>query len=422
MAGSRRRETVHIPQRSLRRAIAAATATLLLALAGVVTAASPAAADEVRAITFPVYGKVSYTDDFGAPRAQGSHQGNDIMGAKLMPELAAHDATVKYLRVDSRGNLVILRDAEGWEYWYIHINNDTPGTDDGANPAEYGLRPGIKVGTKVLAGEWIAYMGDSGDAESTAPHLHFEIHRPDGTPINPYNSLQAAFHGGMDPKLWAANSPVGTVDVVTGSGGVMVVRGWAFDPNVKGPSTVLFYIDGNLAGTLQAGESRPDVGAAYPAAGPNHGYTAYLTPSAGTHRMCAYAINDGPGGSPGIGCATVDVGTAAPPPPPPPKGRVPIGNVDALNAGAGRGRIMGWALDFDTTAPIDVHVYVDGRLTAVTTASVTRTDVGAAFPGMGDQHGFAISFGLASGPHTVCAYAIDDAHTLANPLLGCRQT
>ena len=94
----------------------------------------------------------------------------------------------------------MLRDSEGWEYWYIHINNDTPGTDDGANPAEFNLRPGVKVGTKVFAGEWIAYMGDSGDAESTAPHLHFELHRPDGVAISPFDSLQAASHGGIDPR------------------------------------------------------------------------------------------------------------------------------------------------------------------------------------------------------------------------------
>ena len=31
--------------------------------------------------------------------------------------------------------MLILTGTDGWKYWYIHINNDTPGTDDGANPA-----------------------------------------------------------------------------------------------------------------------------------------------------------------------------------------------------------------------------------------------------------------------------------------------
>ena len=33
-----------------------------------------------------------------------------------------------------------LTGTDGWNYWYIHINNDTPGTDDGKNPAQVALR------------------------------------------------------------------------------------------------------------------------------------------------------------------------------------------------------------------------------------------------------------------------------------------
>src|SRR5262249_46808155 len=79
---------------------------------------------------------------------------------------------------------------DGWEYWYIHINNDTPGTDDGANPRQWRFAPGIAVGTHVKAGQFIAYMGDSGDAETTQAHLHFELHEPSGTAIDPYTSLK----------------------------------------------------------------------------------------------------------------------------------------------------------------------------------------------------------------------------------------
>ena len=44
----------------------------------------------------------------------------------------------------------------------------------------------------MRAGQVIAYMGDSGNAEGSVPHLHFEIRQPDGTPMNPYHSLVAA--------------------------------------------------------------------------------------------------------------------------------------------------------------------------------------------------------------------------------------
>src|SRR3954466_14520422 len=67
---------------------------------------------------FPVQEKVSFSDDFGAPRAGGrSHQGNDIMGAKLNHELAVVDGTVSSLRVDDgtgiSGNMLTLKGADG---------------------------------------------------------------------------------------------------------------------------------------------------------------------------------------------------------------------------------------------------------------------------------------------------------------------
>ena len=65
------------------------------------------------------------------------------MGAKLMPLVAATDGTITCLRTDASGtagNMLELTDDDGWSYWYIHINNDTPGTDDGLNPARVPLR------------------------------------------------------------------------------------------------------------------------------------------------------------------------------------------------------------------------------------------------------------------------------------------
>jgi len=195
----------------------------LAATLGLLTAvlpARPAAAAVVRPIHFPVEGSVNYRDDFGEPRAGHTHQGNDLMGYKLQRLLAAHDAVVSYVKTDGAGadanggNMLILRDSEGWQYWYIHVNNDTPGTDDGLNPAEWIFAPGIKTGTKVYAGEFIGYMGDSGNAESTAPHLHFELHSPDGIAISPYDSLQAASHEPAGPRWFLRNgNGTGPADV-----------------------------------------------------------------------------------------------------------------------------------------------------------------------------------------------------------------
>ena len=160
------------------------------------TPATSAEAD-YRVIHFPVDGAVSFTDDWGAARSGGrTHQGNDLMGKKLQKVLSTVDGTINIARVDTgtglSGNFLSVRDADGWQYWYIHLNNDSPGTDDGLNPPEWRFAPGIAVGTRVKAGQFIGYLGDSGNAEGTAPHIHFEIHRPDGTPINPWTSLRLA--------------------------------------------------------------------------------------------------------------------------------------------------------------------------------------------------------------------------------------
>lgn len=185
----------------------AAALVTLLAVSGLAlspaSAASvaPDAETAVRDIVFPVDGPNTYSDTFGASRSGGrGHAGTDIMTDKLTPLVAARDATVTWLKDTAtpdgtQGNYLMLADDEGWEYWYIHINNDSPGTDDGANPEEWIFAPGIERGATVEAGELVAYAGDSGNAEWSGSHLHFEIHKPDGSVINPYRSLQAAERG-----------------------------------------------------------------------------------------------------------------------------------------------------------------------------------------------------------------------------------
>jgi peptidoglycan hydrolase-like protein with peptidoglycan-binding domain len=163
-------------------------------------------------LTFPVAGENSYFDSFWDPRASGTHHAQDLMAAKMVPVVAAASGTVE--RVNWSRNpddlapakccSITLRHDDGWESWYIHLNNDNPGTDDGQG---WGIAPGILPGTHVEAGELLGWVGDSGNAEGTAPHLHFELYDANGTVVNPYESLRAAETGAVSACI-----PSGTAD------------------------------------------------------------------------------------------------------------------------------------------------------------------------------------------------------------------
>lgn len=134
-------------------------------------------------IVFPVIGQgaVYYSNTFGAPRSGGrTHEGTDIMSVNKVKGreiVAVADGTVSWMHNEQGGDCCALElvHAGGWRTAYIHLDNDTPGTDDGQG---WGFAPGIEVGTFVEKGQLIGYLGDSGNAEGSSPHLHFEIRKP----------------------------------------------------------------------------------------------------------------------------------------------------------------------------------------------------------------------------------------------------
>jgi hypothetical protein len=166
-----------------------------LLLAGVFAGTAHAGPAMPQTIAFPVVGPGRFSDDYGAPRWGGWHQGNDIMSRRWQPAVAAVNGRVDlHMSSSRRGTCMLyLRHASGATYVYIHLNNDLTMQNDNTGGCREGVAypVGLKDGDLVRRGQLIGYVGDSGDADGIQPHLHFEI-RPNGGPINPYEYLRRA--------------------------------------------------------------------------------------------------------------------------------------------------------------------------------------------------------------------------------------
>jgi hypothetical protein len=108
--------------------------------------------------------------------------------------VAAESGRVKFWTTSSRaGCMLYLYGKSGTTYLYIHLNNDLGSGNDNRGTCVPGVAyaRGLISGAKVVAGQHIAFVGDSGDANGIHPHLHFEVHPKDGAAIDPYPFLQA---------------------------------------------------------------------------------------------------------------------------------------------------------------------------------------------------------------------------------------
>ena len=184
--------------RTTARILLTAAALALVASAGVhQTLAAVAHSAPPARIVFPVVGKTMFSDDFGDPRAQGSHQGNDLVAARHTPVVAAEAGTVqRWTRSASAGCMLYLHGRSGTTYLYIHLNNDLGAGNDNKGRCTGGVAyaPGLRDGQKVAAGALLGFVGDSGDANGAHPHLHFELHPGGGRAVSPYRWLKRARH------------------------------------------------------------------------------------------------------------------------------------------------------------------------------------------------------------------------------------
>ena len=194
---------------------------LCVSVLGVARPADAAEAGYLRtfSITFPIAGAVQTADTYHANRGGGSrrHQAVDIFAPKGTPVYAARGGVITRITGLTEpppyyGYVISIAGDDGLTYNYMHMNNDTPGTDDGAGGAANAYAAGLRRGARVQRGQLLGYLGDSGNAEETPSHLHFEMrdprlsdrrisvvpYQPDR--LNPFPSLMAARRRGDVPR------------------------------------------------------------------------------------------------------------------------------------------------------------------------------------------------------------------------------
>ena len=145
-------------------------------------------ADKARALfapltplRMPVVGvrPVDLDDSWGAPRDGGRrpHRGIDIFAPKGTPVVAVSDGIISYIGEQPKGGQCLwLTTENGASFYYAHLDR---------------WAPGIYEGMEVQSGDLLGYVGNTGNARTTPPHLHFGISQNDDM-VNPYPLLEKA--------------------------------------------------------------------------------------------------------------------------------------------------------------------------------------------------------------------------------------
>lgn len=143
-----------------------------------------------RRLMVPVHGfyRDGLRDSYTAQRSgDRSHRAIDLLMPNGTPVIAADDQVIGRLSVTPLGGIIIYASdlAAQFVYYYAHLN---------------GYREGLAVGDTVARGEVIGYVGSTGNASPSQPHLHFQVMKRghgrawwDGPSIDPYTFF--AFDG-----------------------------------------------------------------------------------------------------------------------------------------------------------------------------------------------------------------------------------
>jgi murein DD-endopeptidase MepM/ murein hydrolase activator NlpD len=151
---------------------------------------------------FPVAaeGTPHFSNDYGVPnlRGGGLHQGIDIFADESTPIVAVDDGAVRFAVEGTGGNVFYLHADDGTVYYGAHM-----------------LSSEGETGRRAVAGEILGYVGRTGNASVTSPHLHFEVHpNAGGGTVSPFEALSelpppsvTSSRGAVDQVLAPEASP-----------------------------------------------------------------------------------------------------------------------------------------------------------------------------------------------------------------------
>lgn len=137
----------------------------------------------------PVKGVIAskMVDTWGAPRSGGrKHRGIDIFAPRGTPVVSTTDGVVVRKGKSAMGGyFVTILGPGSYYHYYAHLQK----------PSE--LRPWRGIGAGALVG----FVGNTGNARTTPPHLHYGVYNFAGRPINPYPLLVTGSRMGALTKI-----------------------------------------------------------------------------------------------------------------------------------------------------------------------------------------------------------------------------
>ena len=307
-----------------------------------------------------------------------------------------------------------LTDAGGAVYWLEYRTASGQDAWLGTGTNSFGLQQGVQL-RRAIGGSDTSMLLDATPSGASAWPNDWAVVLPVGANVLVAGgkfvvTVQSVSPAGATLHVSSGRQPIGNWESLAASGSTLSLAGWVYDPDDPAAAVqVHTYVDGRLT-VVSANRSRPDVPALSPEAGTSTGFAWSGTVSPGDHTVCLYAIDvNDPSRYTTLGCRTISTQAA-----------VPVGLWESLSSAGSTLNLSGWVYDPDDAAgAVQVHTYVDGRLTIVS-ANRSRPDVPGFQPAAGTSNGFSFSGSVNPGPHRVCLYAIDLNIPSRYTDLGCR--